>query len=177
MPGPDPKVPPVNHGRPLEALQRECRRALDGYDAEAEGRRLAGAARWAAAGTLLLPVAGVALAAASVARAETAASALAGVLVAVALAAAGLLPLPALLRRETRRLEEGVAGLRQGLTTALRAGFERELQAGQKRVKDSVAPFGGFVRTEGERLRALSAEVEGRRRDFSALRARIEALR
>ena len=177
MPGPDPKVPPVNHGRPLEALQRECRRALDGYDAEAEGRRLAGAARWAAALTLLLPVAGVALAAASVARAETAASALAGVLVAVGLAAAGLLPLPALLRREKRRLEEGVAGLRQGLTTALRAGFERELQAGQKRVKDSVAPFGGFVRTEGERLRALSAEVEGRRRDFSALRARIEALR
>jgi hypothetical protein len=167
----------VNRARPLEALQRECHRALDGYDAEAEGRRLAGAARWAAAATLLLPVAGVALAAASVARAETAGTALGGVLVAIALAAAGLLPLPALLRRERRRLEEGVAGLRQGLTTALRAGFERELQAGQRRVRDAAAPFGGFVRTEGERLRALSAEVEGRRRDFSALRTRIEALR
>jgi small GTP-binding protein len=98
MPGPDPKVPPVNQGRALEALQRECRGALDGYDAETEGRRLAGAARWAAAGTLLLPVAGVALAAASVARAEAAAPALTGVLVAVGLAAAGLLPLPALPR-------------------------------------------------------------------------------
>ena len=177
MPGPDTKVPPVNRGRALEALQRECHRALAGYDAETEGRRLAGAARWAAAGTLLLPVAGVALAAASVARAEAAAPALTGVLVAVGLAAAGLLPLPALLRREKRRLEEGVAGVRQGLTTALRAGFEREFQAGQRRVKDAVAPFGGFVRTEGERLRALSAEVEGRRRDVSALRARAEALR
>jgi small GTP-binding protein len=177
MPGPDPRVPPVNRARTLEALQRDCRRALGGYDAEAEGRRLAGAARWAAVGTLLLPFAGVALAAASVTRAETAATALTGVLVAVGLAAAGLLPLPALLRREKRRLERGVASLRQGLTTALRAGFERELQAGQRRVKDAVAPFGGFVRTEGERLRALSAEIEGRRRDFSALRARIEALR
>jgi hypothetical protein len=59
----------------------------------------------------------------------------------------------------------------------LRAGFEREFQAGQRRVKDAVAPFGGFVRTEGERLRAISDEVDSRRRDFSALRARIEALR
>jgi hypothetical protein len=119
----------------------------------------------------------VALAAAALARTETATGALTGVLVAALLAAAGLLPLPALLRKEKGRLEEGVAGLRQGLTTALRAGFERELQAGQRRVKDAVAPFGAFVRTEGERLRALSGEIESRRRDFSALRARIEGLR
>ena len=48
----------------------------------------------------------------------------------------------------------------QGLTMALRAGFERELQPRQKRVKDVVAPFGAFVRTDGERLHALSAELE-----------------
>jgi hypothetical protein len=165
----------MNQARPLESLQRECRRALDGYDAEAEGLRLAGAARWAAAGTLLLPAAGIALAA--VAAAQTADGALTGVLAAATLAAAGLLPLPALRRREKGRLEEGVAGLRQGLTKALRAGFERELQAGQKRVKDAVAPFAGFVRTEGDGLRARSADLASRRRDLSALRARIEALR
>ncbi len=175
--GPDVKVPPVNRARPLEALGRECRRPLDGYDAEAEGLRLAGAARWAAAGTLLLPVAGIALAAAAVSAAQTAGGALTGVLAAVALAGAGLLPLPALRRREKGRLEGGAAGLCQGLTTALRAGFERELQAGQKRMKDMVAPFAGFVRTEGDGLRARSADLESRRRDLSALRARIEALR
>jgi hypothetical protein len=91
--------------------------------------------------------------------------------------AAGLLPLPALMRREKGRLEEGVAGLRQRLTAALRTGFERELQAGQRRVKDAVAPFGALVRAEGERLRGLSAELESRRREVSSLRARIEALR
>lgn len=171
------KVPPVNRARPLETLQRECRRALDAHDAEAEGARLAGAARWAAAGTLLLPAGGAALAVATLAGAETAAPALAGILAAAALAAAGLVPLPALLRRERRRLEEAAASLRQGLTTALRGGFEREIQAGQARVKDAVAPFAGFVRAEGERLRALSGEVESGRRDFSALRTRVEALR
>jgi len=175
--GPEVKVHPVNRARPLEALQRECRRGVDGYDAVREGRRLAGAARWAALATLLLPVAGLAVAAATVARTGTASGAVTGIVVAAGLVAAGLAPLPALLRREKARLEESVEALRQRLTTALRAGFERELQAGQRRVKDAVAPFGGLVRAEGERVRALSADIEGRRRDLSALRTRIEALK
>ncbi len=175
--GPEVKVHPVNRARPLEALQRECRRGVDGYDAAREGRRLAGAARRAALATLLLPVAGLALAAATLARTGTASGAVTGIVVAAGLVAAGLLPLPALLRREKARLEEGVDALGQRLTTALRVGFERELQAGQRRVKDAVAPFGGLVRAEGERVRAISAEIDNRRRDFSALRTRIEALR
>ncbi|HSD27039.1 MAG TPA: hypothetical protein VLL75_07015, partial [Vicinamibacteria bacterium] len=175
--GQEVKAHPVNRARPLEALQRECRRALDGYDAEREGGRLAGAARWAAAATLLLPLGGLAAAAATLSATQTTGGALAGIVVAAGLVAAGLLPLPSLQRRDKARLEESVDALRQRVTTALRTGFERELQAGQKRLTDAVAPFGGLVRAEGERLRALSAELEGRRRDFSALRARIEALR
>jgi hypothetical protein len=175
--GPEVKVHPVNRARPLEALQRECHRALDSYDAEAEGRRLCGAARWAALATLLLPLAGLAAATATLARTETARGVVTAIVFAAGPVAAGLLPVPAVLGREKARLEQGVEALRQRLTTVLRTGFERELQAGQKRVKDAVAPFGGLVRAEGERVRALSAELEGRRRDFSALRTRIEALR
>jgi small GTP-binding protein len=175
--GLDVKAPPVNRARPLEALGRESRRALAAFDAEAEGSRLARAARRAAWGTLLLPLAGALLAITSVWAAPTRAGALAGVAAAAGLAAAGLLPLPALLRRENARLEETVSGLRQALANTLRAGFERELQASQKRVKDAVAPFGAFVRAEAERLHALSAELEGHRRGFADLSARIEALR
>jgi small GTP-binding protein len=175
--GPDVKAPPVNRARPLEALGRECHRALDAFDAEAEGQRLARAARWAAAGSLLLPIGGVVVAAASVAGTQTAAGALPGLLAGAGLGAAGLLPLPGLRRREQARLEEAVAGLRQGLTAALRGGFERELHASQKRVKDAVAPFGAFVRAAGEHLHVLSDELEHHRRELTALRARIEALR
>jgi len=94
-----------------------------------------------------------------------------------ALVAAGLLPLAALLRREKGRLEQGVEALRQRLTAALRTGFERELQGGQKRVKEAVAPFAGLVRGDGEQARALAAEIGDRRRDLEALRGRIEAMR
>jgi small GTP-binding protein len=176
----EPKLPPVNRARPLDALQRECRRALDGYDATAEGRRLAGGARRAAMATLLLLLAGLVVAAATAARVAAAGSstgAVTGAGAAVALVAAGLLPLPALLRREKGRLEQGADAVRQKLAAALRAGFERELQAGQRRVKDAVAPFAALVRGDRDRLRTLSAEIEGRRRDFAALRTRIEALR
>jgi small GTP-binding protein len=177
FPGPEPRMPPVNRARPLEALQRECRRALGGWDAEAEGRRLARAARWAALLTLLLPAAGFALAMVSVAAAETTGGTLVGVVASAALAVAGLVPLPALRRREKARLEETVAGLRQGVATALRAGFERELEASQKRVKDAVAPFAAFVRAEGAKWRAVAAEADDRRGELASLRTRIEALR
>jgi small GTP-binding protein len=166
----------VNRARPLEAVQRDCRRALDGYDAEAEGRRLSGAARWAALGTLLLPLAGLATAGIALARTDTASGVVTGVAVGAALVAAGLLPVPALLRREKGRLADSVEALRQRLEAALRAAFERELQATQKRVRDATAPFAAQVRAEGERIRALSAEVDGRRRELAALRARIEAM-
>jgi small GTP-binding protein len=175
--GPEVRAQPVNRARPLETLQRECRRALDGWDADGEGRRLAGAARWAAAATLLAPLLGLAAAAATLAGTQTTGATLAGIVAAALLVAAGLLPMPALLRREKARLAEGVEALRQRLATALRAGFERELQAGQRRLKDASAPFGGLVRAEAERVRALSAEIEGRRRDLAALRSRVEAVR
>jgi hypothetical protein len=130
--------------------------------------------------TLLLPLAGLVVAAVTATRIATgggATVAVTGIVVAIALVAAGLLPLPALLRREKSRLEQGVETLRQRLAAALRAGFERELQAGQKKVKEAVAPFAAIVRGDGDQVRSLSAEIEGRRRDFAALRARIEAMR
>jgi len=174
--GPDVKVPPVSRARPLEALGRECRRVVEGFDAEAEARRLAGAARWAAGATLLLPVVGVVGAVVLALQTQSAGGTLAGVLAGSGLVAAGLLPLPALARREKGRLEESVASLHQGLTAALRAGFERELNAGQKRVQEMAAPFGQFTRMEGERVRTLAEELGSRRRGFSVLRGRIEAM-
>ena len=176
-PGAAPEAPPSDRPRLLQALGRECRRALEGYDAREQASRLASAARGAAWATLLLPMAAIVVAALAVAQTETATGAVLGVVATVGIAAAGLLPLPLLLRREKRRLGEAVGGLGQRLGTALRTGFERELEASQKRIQEAVAPFGRFVRAEGERLRAQSQELKARRQDLDALRARIAGLR
>ena len=117
------------------------------------------------------------MAALAAARAETATGAMTGVLATAALVLAGLLPLPLLRRREKERLAQAVASVRQRLGAALRTGFERELEASQKRAQEAAAPFGRFVRAEGERLRGQAYELGARRKDLDALRARIAPLR
>lgn len=169
--------PPANRARTAEALRRDGHRVLEGHGTEAESRRLAGSARRAAWATLGLPVAGLAAAAAALALGESRAVAVAGVLAGVLLVAGGALAVPIALRRERRRLAAQVAGLRERLAAVFRAGFERELEASQKRVEDRVAPFAHFVRSEAERVRRQQDELASRRRDLEALRSRIDAVR
>ena len=177
LPGAPVTAPAPDRARPLSALSRDCHRALEGFDAGAFGGHLGPAARGAAWATLLLPVAAVGVAALAAARAETATGAVTGVLAAAALVLAGLLPLPLLRRREKERLAQAVASVRQRLGAALRTGFERELEASQKRAQEAASPFGRFVRAEGERLRGQAHELGARRKDLDALRARIAPLR
>jgi small GTP-binding protein len=177
MPGAPVKAPEPERARLLQALTRDCQRALESFDTGAFGSRLARAARRAAWATLLLPMAAVGVAALAVARAETGTVALAGVVATAALVLAGLLPLPLLRGREKQRFSEAVASVRQRLGAALRSGFERELDASQTRAQEAAAPFGRFVRSEAERLRGQSYELAARRKDMDALRMRIAALR
>jgi small GTP-binding protein len=177
MPGPAVTAPAADRARPLQALTRDCHRALESYDAPAESSRFGAAARRAAWATLLLPMAGIAVAALAATRAGTATGTAVGVVAAAALVLAGLLPLPLLRGREKARLAEAMAALRQRLSAALRSGFERELDASQKRAQEAVAPFGRFVRSESERLRGQSQELAARRKDLDALRARVAGLR
>lgn len=171
------QAPPPDKARLVQALGRDVQRALESHAPRAEAVRLAGAARRAAWLTLLVPLlaAGGGWLAAS--RGDGGTGSLVPVAAAAVVALLGLLPLPLLLRREKARLGDAVAGLRERLGSALRAGFERELGAGQKRVQDAVQPFERFVRAEGERLRGQAHELALRRKDVDALEARVAALR
>ena len=177
MPGAPLKAPALERARLLQALTRDCQRAVESFDTRGFGWRLGHAARTAAWASMALPAAAIAVAAVAVARAETATGALAGVGATASLVLAGLLPLPLLRAKEKKRLYEAVASVRQRFGAALRSGFERELDASQKRAQEAAAPFGRFVQGEAERLRAQSYEVGARRKDMDALRTRIVALK
>jgi hypothetical protein len=169
------QAPAPDRARLVQALSKDVHRALESYSPRDEAARLAGAARRAAWLTLLVPAAAVAAGALAVARGPST-GALVPVVAAVAIAAAGLLPLPLLRRREQARLAEAVAGLRERVASALRAGFERELGAAQKRVQEAASPFERFVRSEAEKLRGQANELSARRKDVDALKARVAAL-
>jgi small GTP-binding protein len=163
--------------RVLQALQRDCHRALEGYDARDASAQLAGEARQAAWLTLLLGASALASAGVALARAQGGSSPLPWLGAAAVLALLSLVPLPRLRARQRLRFAGSLAGLRQRFTTALRAGYERELEASQQRFEEALAPFTRHVKAEGEKLRGHLHELAGRRRELQALRGQVAALR
>ena len=176
-PGPPLAAPAPDRHRVQQAFARDVARALEGFSPREEPARFARAAQRAAAATLVLLLLAVVGAGVGIVRAETTTSAVVALVVGAFVALASPLPLPVQRAREKARLGETASDLRQRLASALRGGCERELELGQKRVQEAVLPFARFVRGEGERLRAQSQELAGRRRDFDTLRTRVAGLR
>jgi small GTP-binding protein len=162
--------------RLLEAVRGESQRAIEGYDASAEAKRLAGSVRDAVAQTALLQVGALGLGAIVTVLASTTVADVTGILAAGALSVIGLFVLPA--RRQRARAELGatVTALREKLLAALTPAFERERDRSQQRVREAIAPWARFVRTEKERLEAARSALERLGAGIDELAARIAAL-
>ena len=176
-PGAPLAAPAPDRQRLQQAFARDVARALEGFSPREEPARFARAAQRAAVATLVLLLLAVVGAGVGFVRADTTTTAVAALVVGAIVALAAPLPLPVQRAREKARLGEAASDLRQRLAASLRGGCERELELGHKRVQEAVLPFARFVRGEGERLRAQSQELAGRRRDFDTLRTRIAGLR
>src|SRR5262249_38376619 len=145
--------------RLVKDVRREAQRALDTYDHAADSRRLSALVRTAAAGTVVLPLAGVGLAVLVLATSDTALLR-ASVLVAGALLCATGFLLLALVRRHAHAdFGRKIADLRGMLASRLKLTFDKELELGQQRAKEALSPYSRFVRSEGERLRAQKDEL------------------
>jgi GTP-binding protein EngB required for normal cell division len=162
--------------RLLEAVRSEAQRAIDGYDAPAEARRLAQNVRDSVAQTALLQVSAVGVGALVATLATTTAADVTGLVAAGALSVMGLFILPARRRRARAELATRVAALREKLLVSLTQGFERERDRGQQRVRDAIAPYSRFVRTEANRLREAESALAGLRDGLAALDGRVEGL-
>jgi len=170
-------APAPDRARAAQALGRESRRALEGFDAAGFGAGAGAAARRSAWLTLLAFLAAAAAVAVTALRAETTTGVAIGAAATLALVLAGLLPLPLARAGQKRQLAEAAAGLRQRLSASLRTGFERELDASQKRVQDATRPLAQLARGEGEKLRGQAYELQQRRKEMEALRTRVAGLR
>jgi len=162
-------------GRVVKDVRREAHRALDTYDHAADSRRLSALARAAAAGTVVLPLAGVGLAVLVLATSDTAVLR-GGVLVAAALlCATGFLLLALVRRHASADFGRKIADLRGMLASRLKLTFDKELEQGQLRAKEALSPYSRYVRSEGERLRGQRDELATLQRGFEALKTQIEA--
>jgi hypothetical protein len=162
--------------RLLDAVRSEAQRVVDGYDASAEARRLAESVRDSVAQTALLQVSAVGLGALVTMLATTTAVDVTGLVAAGTLSVVGLFILPARRRKARAQLAAQVASLREKLLTSLTASFTAERDRSQEKVKEAIAPYSRFVRTEGDRLRETESALAGIRDGLEAVGGRVESL-
>jgi len=132
--------------------------------------------RDAVAQTALLQVGAVGLGTIETVRASTTAADVTGILAAGALSVVGLLDLPARRQRARADLAAKVQALRDQLIGALVPAFERERDRNQQRIREAIAPWARFVRTERERLDEARAALVRIADGADGLAARVAAL-
>ena len=160
----------------LASVGRAARDVVATYDRIGEARQLADSVQMAVAQTAIAEVGALGLGTVLVVILHTTLADVSGVLAAGAVAALGLYILPTRRRKAKADLKTKMETLRANLAESLSAEFEQELGRSVRRIREAMAPYTRFVRSE----RAKLSEIEGRliqaAADLRALRAQVQEL-
>jgi hypothetical protein len=137
----------------LQSVAQRTRTALAGFDREAEAREVSESLRDAVAQTALAEIGAVSLGTAIALLFGTAAADVTGLLAATLLATLGLYILPARKKKALSDFRARTEGLRDRLVQALQAQLEREVAGSTGRVREAIAPYTRYIRSEGGRLK------------------------
>ncbi len=165
----------LNRQRLLKSVSRAAREALSSYDKAAEARKLTQSVQTSLAAMGMVQVGALGLGAILLHIFTRALDPL-GVLAAGSVAIAGLFILPARRRAAKRDLEEKIQVLRQELHQALSQQFETELGRSVQEIRESIAPYTRFVRTEQAKLTQVQADLDEIETRVFALREAIARL-
>jgi hypothetical protein len=67
-----------------------------------------------------------------------------------------------------------IADVRQRLSDALKKQFTQEIQRSGDRIREGIAPYSRFIRSEGDKLKAVDQELREIAASIASLRERIE---
>jgi small GTP-binding protein len=158
----------------LQRVAAAADRAVRSYDRETETRKLAASLQGAVAQTAIAGAGAVGLGVGVAIIVGTAAADFTGITAAVVLAGLGLGILPYRRRRAKAQFDERARDLGEQLAATLREQFERELEVGSERLRETLAPYTRFVRIERERVAQTRATLDRIQAEADALRQRIE---
>ena len=165
-----------DRARLLEDVREAAREAVEHYDGPSEARRLAEKVRESVAQAALLQVSALGLGTIVAVLASTTAADVTGILAAGVLSLVGLFLLPARREKARRELAAKVSAMREKLMASLTASFEAERDRAAARVRDAVAPYARFVRTEKGRLDAASDALGRLGTALDDLSRRVDAI-
>src|SRR5829696_8678255 len=164
-----------NRGQLLQSVGKNATNVVQRYDRERESEQLASSIQGAVTQTAALEVGAVGIGAVVVALATTRFLDATGVIAAAIIAGYGLFVLPNRRRKARREFREKTDSLRERLGEVLRRQFETELNRSVERMREAIAPYTRFVRSEharmtsaGEDLAALDAETRALKEEISA---------
>jgi small GTP-binding protein len=164
-----------NRNQVLQSVGEKAGRVVQSYNREHEAQEIALSIQGAVAQTAVAEVGALGLGAAVAALATTAAMDVTGLLAASAVAGLGLFIIPNRRRKARAEFRGRTEALRRRLSEVMRRQFETELDRSTERIREAIAPYTRFVRTEYARMTEAQAELDAIIRETEALRAEIGA--
>ncbi len=165
----------LNRQQLLSSVGRAAREALASYDKVAEARKLTQSVQTSLAAMGMVQVGALGLGAILLHIFTRALDPL-GVIAAGGVAIAGLFILPARRRAAKRDLEAKIEIMRHDLHDALHKQFEQELARSVQEIKEAIAPYTRFVRTEQAKLLNVQQELSDIEMGVFELREAVERL-
>jgi small GTP-binding protein len=157
----------------LESVSKRAKEEVERYDSRQEAHDLSVSVRNAVAAVAVAEAGAVGLGALVVAAASTVAVDITGLLAASVVAGIGLFVLPRRRRTAREEFHRRASELESRLLEVMREQFEHELARSVSRIREAIAPYTRFVRTQQEQLTRMDEQLTGIRADLRAFRHRI----
>jgi small GTP-binding protein len=157
----------------LESVSKRAQEEVDRYDPEQSAHELSISVRSAVAQVAVAEAGAVGLGAIIVAAASTVAVDVTGILAASLVAGLGLFILPRKRKQSRNEFRRRSEELEQRLVEVMSEQFEHELARSVHRIREAIAPYTRFVRTEQEKLTKIDEDLTAVRSDLRTMRHRI----
>jgi small GTP-binding protein len=160
----------------IDTVGKTVQTIVEGYDRNKEASELAASVETAVAQTALLEVGAVGLGALVTIAVLSSTLDITGILAASTLAILGFFVIPFKRKQAKDRFKEKMLNLRTKLLGSLTIQFSNESENAITRLKDGVAPYTRYVRSERERIEKAENTLAKLRQNLSELRARSQAV-
>ncbi|OGO25903.1 MAG: hypothetical protein A2Y54_09605 [Chloroflexi bacterium RBG_16_51_16] len=160
----------------IDTVGKTVQTIVESYDRNKEASELAASVEAAVAQTALLEAGAVGLGALVTIAVLSSTLDITGILAAGTLAILGFFVIPFKRKQTKDRFKEKMLSLRAKLFSALTTQFSNESENAIARLKDGVAPYTRYVRSERERIDKAENTLARLRQNISELRARSQAV-
>jgi small GTP-binding protein len=164
-----------NRGQLLRSVGKNAQEVVRRYDRERESEKLALSLQGAVTQTAALEVGAVGIGAVIVAIATTRFLDVTGIIAGAILAGYGLFVLPNRRRKAREEFREKTDALRERLGEVVRRQFEAELGRSIERMREAIAPYTRFVRSEHARMSSAREDLSAIDAEAGELRTEISA--